>query len=214
MATDATSPDWKTNGLRIVRANNLDTNTPQTPGMTRAEAISHARVGAQKFWAGTVVVHPNAKTGPHHHGELETVIYIVRGRARFRWGARLEFVDEAGPGDFVYVPPYVPHQELNAKRDEPVEAVIVRSGQEPVVVNLDIPTPDQIPLHRNPTPSTRKSPMEIARKLRIQFVRHLRSASRKKAAPNGAASFSAHFAYTSFTACRRPARRALSPQSR
>ena len=112
--------DWKEHGLRIVRSGELDTNTPQTGGMTRAEAISHARVGATKLWAGTVVVHPNAKTGPHHHGEVETVIYIVRGRARFRWGNRLEFVDEAGPGDFVYVPPFVPHQELNARKDEPV----------------------------------------------------------------------------------------------
>src|SRR6202050_5222914 len=129
-------------GLRIVRSGELDSNTPQTPGMTRAEAISYARVGAQKLWAGTVLVHPNAKTGPHHHGDLETVIYIVRGRARFRWGERLEFVDEAGPGDFVYVPPYLPHQELNARTDEPVEAVVVRSGQEPIVVNLDIQTPD------------------------------------------------------------------------
>jgi uncharacterized RmlC-like cupin family protein len=135
-------PDWKNHGLRIIRSGELDANTPQTPGMTRAEAISHARVGAQKLWAGTVVVHPNAKTGPHHHGELETVIYVVRGRARFRWGNQLEFVDEAGPGDFVYVPPYVPHQELNARKDQPVEAVIVRSGQEPIVVNLDIPSPE------------------------------------------------------------------------
>jgi uncharacterized RmlC-like cupin family protein len=135
--------NWKENGLRIVRSNELDSNTPQTPAMTRAEAISYARVGAQKLWAGTVVVHPNAKTGPHHHGEVETVIYIVRGRARFRWGDKLEFVDEAGPGDFVYVPPYLPHQELNAKQDEPVEAVIVRSGQEAVVVNLDIPSPEE-----------------------------------------------------------------------
>jgi uncharacterized RmlC-like cupin family protein len=129
-------------GLRIVRSGELDSNTPQTPGMTRAEAISHARVGAQKLWAGTVVVHPNAKTGPHHHGELETVIYIVRGRARFRWGEHLEFVDEAGPGDFVFVPPFAPHQELNARKDQPVEAVIVRSGQEPVVVNLDMVSPE------------------------------------------------------------------------
>ena len=77
--------DWKNHGLRIVRAGQLDTNTAQTPGMTRAEAISHAKVGAQKLWAGTVVVQPDAKTGPHHHGELETVIYVVKGRARFRW---------------------------------------------------------------------------------------------------------------------------------
>jgi uncharacterized RmlC-like cupin family protein len=135
-------PAWKNHGLRIVRSGELDSNTPQTPGMTRAEAISYAKVGAQKLWAGTVVVHPAARTGPHHHGELETVIYVVRGRARFRWGDRLEFVDEAGPGDFVYVPPYVPHQELNARKDQPVEAVIVRSGQEPIVVNLDIASPE------------------------------------------------------------------------
>src|SRR5580692_1386611 len=135
-------PDWKKHGLRVIRSGELDSNTPQTRGMTRAEAISFARVGAQKLWAGTVVVRPNAKTGPHHHGELETVIYVVRGWARFRWGNRLEFVDEAGPGDFVYVPPYVPHQEMNARTNEPVEAVIVRSGQEPVVVNLNIASPE------------------------------------------------------------------------
>jgi uncharacterized RmlC-like cupin family protein len=137
------TPDWKTHGIRIVRAGELDSNTPQTPGMTRAAAISHASAGAQKLWAGTVVVQPDAKTGAHHHGELETVLYIVRGHARFRWGDHLEFVDEAGPGDFIFVPPFVPHQEINARPDEPVEAVVVRSGQEPIVVDLDIATPEQ-----------------------------------------------------------------------
>ena len=102
------------------------------------------------MWAGTVVVQPNARTGPHHHGELETVLYIVRGRARFRWGDRLEFVTEADPGDFVYVPPFVPHQEINAKPDEPVEAVVVRSGQEPIVINLAIETPE--PAGSDPDP--------------------------------------------------------------
>jgi len=135
-------PNWQDHGIRIVRAGELDTNTPQTPGMTRAAAITHASTGAVKLWAGTVVVEPNVKTGAHHHGELETVLYIVKGRARFRWGDRLEFVAEAGPGDFVYVPPFVPHQEMNARVDEPVEAVVVRSGQEPVVVNLDIESPE------------------------------------------------------------------------
>ncbi len=134
--------DWERSGVRIVRAGELDSNTPQTPGMTRAAAITHANSGASKLWAGTVVVAPNAKTGAHHHGEVETVIYVIRGRARMRWGDKLEFVDEAGPGDFIYVPPFVPHQEINARSDEPVEAVIVRSGQDPVVVNLDIPSPE------------------------------------------------------------------------
>jgi uncharacterized RmlC-like cupin family protein len=125
-------------GIRIIRAGELDTNTPQTPGMTRAAAITHATAGASKLWAGTVVVEPNVKTSAHHHGELETVLYIVKGRARFRWGQRLEFVDEAGPGDFIYVPPFVPHQEINASTDETLECVLVRSDNEAVVVNLDI----------------------------------------------------------------------------
>jgi uncharacterized RmlC-like cupin family protein len=150
--------DWKEHGIRIVRSGELDGNTAQTPGMTRAAAITHARTGAEKLWAGTVVVHPDARTGPHHHGELETVLYIVRGRARFRWGAHLEFVEEAGPGDFIYVPPFVPHQELNARRDEPVEAVVVRSGQEPIVVNLNIESPEPAPENPQPDPFHSKPP--------------------------------------------------------
>jgi uncharacterized RmlC-like cupin family protein len=138
MAESETKPNWKTNGVRIVRAGELDCNTPQTPGMARAAAITHARTGASKLWAGTVSIQPNAKTGAHHHGELESVIYVVNGRARMRWGEHLEYTAEAGPGDFIYVPPYVPHQEINAGTDEPLECVLVRSGQEPIVVNLDI----------------------------------------------------------------------------
>jgi uncharacterized RmlC-like cupin family protein len=130
--------DWRTQGVRIVKGSELDINTPQTPGMNRAAAITYARAGAQKLWAGTVTIHPNAKTGAHHHGEVESVIYVVKGKARMRWGERLEFMAEAGPGDFIYVPPFVPHQEINANPSEPLECVLVRSGQEPVVVNLDI----------------------------------------------------------------------------
>ena len=130
--------DWRTDGVRVVKAGTLDTNTPQTPGMDRAAAINFARVGAQKIWAGTVKIHPNAKTGAHHHGHLESVIYVLKGRARMRWGERLEFVAEAGPGDFIFVPPYVPHQEINASTNETLECVLVRSDNEAVVVNLDI----------------------------------------------------------------------------
>jgi uncharacterized RmlC-like cupin family protein len=138
MATAAES-HWKYGGVRIVPARQLDTNTPQTLGMERAAAITHARAGAEKLWAGTVVIEPQAQTGAHHHGELESVIYVVRGRARMRWGDRLEFVAEAGVGDFIFVPPSVPHQEINASEAEPLACVVVRSGQAPVVVNLDIP---------------------------------------------------------------------------
>ena len=133
------SPDWREFGVRIVRHGQLNANTAQTPGMHREAAISRASAGAEKIWAGTVQIQPGAQTGPHHHGPLESVIYVLRGRARMRWGDRLEFASEAGPGDFIYVPPYVPHQEINASEDEPLNCVVVRSDQQPVTVNLDLP---------------------------------------------------------------------------
>lgn len=149
--------DWKHDGVRVIRGDQLDPNTAQTPGMNRAAAINAARVGAQKIWAGTVTIHPNARTGAHHHGALESVIYVVRGKARMRWGGQLEFTAEAGAGDFIYVPPYVPHQEINASTDEPLECVLVRSDNEAVVVNLDIEAVEQPqevpwvdPIHRAP----------------------------------------------------------------
>ncbi|MFN9029079.1 MAG: cupin domain-containing protein [Betaproteobacteria bacterium] len=149
--------DWKHDGVRVIRGDQLDPNTAQTPGMNRAAAINAARVGAQKIWAGTVTIHPNAKTGAHHHGALESVIYVVRGKARMRWGERLEFTAEANAGDFIYVPPYVPHQEINASTSEPLECVLVRSDNEAVVVNLDIEPaerPEDVawvdPIHRAP----------------------------------------------------------------
>ena len=132
-------PGWRESGVRIVCHDQLDPRTPQTPGMHREAAISRASAGAEKIWAGTVTIQPGAQTGPHHHGHLESVIYVLRGRARMRWGDRLEFAAEAGPGDFIYVPPHVPHQEINASQDESLSCVVVRSDQEPVVVNLDIP---------------------------------------------------------------------------
>jgi uncharacterized RmlC-like cupin family protein len=143
------APDWRSNGVRVVHAGELDPNTPQTPGMNRAAAIDAARAGAEKLWAGTVVIHPDARTGAHHHGDLESVIYVVAGLARMRWGERLEFVAEAGPGDFIYVPPYVPHQEINASPHDELSCVVVRSGQEPVVVNLELPDveADPEPVH-------------------------------------------------------------------
>ena len=132
------TPVWRDDGVRVIRADQLDSNTAQTPGMSRAAAINHARVGAQKLWAGTVRIEPDARTGAHHHGALESVIYVVSGRARMRWGEHLEFFAEAGPGDFIFVPPFVPHQESNASPAEPLMCVLVRSDQEAVVVNLDI----------------------------------------------------------------------------
>jgi uncharacterized RmlC-like cupin family protein len=153
-----TDDRWKHDGVRVIKGDQLDANTPQTPGMFRQAAINHARVGAQKIWAGTVSIAPDAKTGVHHHGELESVIYVVRGRARMRWGERLQFIAEAGPGDFIFVPPYVPHQEINADPSQTLECVLVRSDNEAVVVNITdvepVEKPEEVywidPIHRRP----------------------------------------------------------------
>ena len=133
-----TSNRWRSEGVRIVRAAELDANTAQTPGMQRRAAVTTQRTGATKLWAGTVTIDARAKTGAHHHGDLESVIYVISGVARMRWGERLEFVAEAEAGDFIYVPPYVPHLEINARDDLQLHCVLARSGQQGLVYNLDI----------------------------------------------------------------------------
>ncbi len=125
--------------VRIVKPHQFDANTPQTPGMQRVAAISQELAGSQGLWAGITVVAPKTASGVHHHGEVETVIYVVSGRGKMRWGDRLEFEQDVEPGDFIYVPPFVPHQEINASPDTPYEWVIVRNSQEAVVVNLESP---------------------------------------------------------------------------
>jgi uncharacterized RmlC-like cupin family protein len=122
-SADATER-WKHDGVRVIPGNQLDPNVPSTPGMDRKAAINFARAGAQKLWAGTVTIKPDAKTGAHHHGHLESIIYVVRG--------------EANPGDFIFIPPYVPHQEINASPDQVLECVLVRSDGEAIAINLDI----------------------------------------------------------------------------
>src|SRR5260370_8260089 len=106
--------------------------------MDRNAEINFARIGAQTLWAGTGTIKPDAKTGAHHHGHLESIIYVVRGKARMRWGEHLQFTAEASPGDFIFIPPYVPHQEINASPDQVLECVLVRSDAKPLPINLTI----------------------------------------------------------------------------
>lgn len=148
---------WKHDGVRVIPGGQLDPNVPSTPGMDRKAAIDFARAGAQKLWAGTVTIKPDAKTGAHHHGHLESIIYVVRGKARMRWGEHLQFMAEANPGDFIFVPPYVPHQEINASADQVLECVLVRSDGQAIAINLDIEPvekPETVlwvdPIHRDP----------------------------------------------------------------
>jgi uncharacterized RmlC-like cupin family protein len=123
--------------VRVVKPHEFDANTPQTPGMQRVAAVSQQLAGSVGLWAGVTVVSPQVASGIHHHGALETIIYVVSGRAKIRWGSTLEHEADVEPGDFIYVPPFVPHQEINPSADTPSQWVIVRNAQEPVVVNLE-----------------------------------------------------------------------------
>jgi len=123
--------------IRVIKPQQFDTNTLQTPGMQRVAAVSKQLAGSQGLWAGVSVVAPNVASGIHHHGATETIIYVVSGHARMRWGDRMQFEEDVEPGDFIYVPPFVPHQEINPSPDTPSQWVIVRNSQEPIVVNLE-----------------------------------------------------------------------------
>jgi len=128
------------NEVRIIHPHECDSSTAQTPGMFREEGIGARTVGAQAIWVGHVTVDKGVRSGPHHHGELESAIYVISGHARFRFGDNLEHVVEANAGDFVFVPPYIVHQEINASGDEPVDMIVARSSQENIVVNVSLPS--------------------------------------------------------------------------
>jgi uncharacterized RmlC-like cupin family protein len=125
--------------VRIVKPHERDTSTAQTPGMERAEGCGAKTVGAQSIWVGHVHMNEGVRSGPHHHGEVESVIYVISGNARFRYGDKLENVVEAQAGDFVFVPPYLVHQEINASGDAGIDMIVSRSSQENVVVNVTLP---------------------------------------------------------------------------
>jgi uncharacterized RmlC-like cupin family protein len=122
--------------LRHVRGSELSGNTNQTTGMTRFEAIAGKTVGSTKVWMGQTHVAPSTSSGDHHHGETETAIYVVTGNPVFVFAEGDQEVRiETEPGDYVFVPPYVPHREENPGAEEAV-VVIARSSQEGVVVNV------------------------------------------------------------------------------
>jgi uncharacterized RmlC-like cupin family protein len=127
-------------GVRVIRAGEVSGDTAQTSGMTRSEAISGRQVGAQSLWMGTTVMAPAASSGDHHHGASETGIYVVSGHPAFVFRdpatgslARVE----TSPGDFVWVPPGLPHREENPDPAAAAVVVIARSTQEAIVVDVD-----------------------------------------------------------------------------
>jgi uncharacterized RmlC-like cupin family protein len=123
-------------GVRVVKPLQLDDQTAQTTGMRRLAAISHRLVGSQGLWAGVMLAEPDTASSVHHHGPLETVVYVLSGSSKVRWGSRLQHEVDLEPGDFVFIPPYEVHQEINPSPDQPTQWIVVRNGPEAVVVNL------------------------------------------------------------------------------
>jgi uncharacterized RmlC-like cupin family protein len=122
--------------VRVIKPLQLDDRTPQTTGMRRLVAISQPLVGSNALWAGVMLAEPGTASSVHHHGPLETVVYVLSGRSKVRWGSRLEHEVDLEPGDFLFIPSYMPHQEINPSPDQPTQWIVVRSGGEAVVVNL------------------------------------------------------------------------------
>jgi uncharacterized RmlC-like cupin family protein len=122
--------------IRVVHPEQLDSATAQTPGSQRLAAI-HSGAGIQSpIWGGLFRVKPGARTGIHHHGEQDTIVYVLSGSSYVRWGEQGEFNATAQAGDFLYVPAWLPHQEINPSSDDPFLWVVVRSTSAPIVVNL------------------------------------------------------------------------------
>ena len=125
-----------TPSVRVVRRDQLTDDTPQTSGLHRQVAFDSRNPDAKVLSAFRTTVQPGAATGAHHHGDQETILYVLEGTARYRWGDRLEYAVEAGPGDFVFIPAHTVHQEINASADDPTVWVVTRSNPDPIVVNL------------------------------------------------------------------------------
>ena len=122
--------------IRIVSPAEFDQQTAQTPGSERRAAIAPALGVASAIWGGLFAVAPGSRTGIHHHGEQETIAYVLSGICDIRWGERGESIARATAGDFIHVPAFLPHMEINPSRKVSFRWVVVRSTSTPIVVNL------------------------------------------------------------------------------
>ena len=122
--------------ITIVSPASFNAGTAQTPGSQRQAALAPALGVDTGMWGGIFVVEPGAKTGIHHHGEQETIAYVLEGDCVVHWGERGEFSGRAQAGDFIHVPRFLPHMEANASQEKPFRWVVVRSTSTPIVTNL------------------------------------------------------------------------------
>lgn len=135
--TSASPADAGKREVRLIQPGDRDDNTAQTPGLRRETAIDGKLVGARNLWMGYARMDPGVSSAPHHHGRSESGVYLLRGTCRFRFGENLEKAIDAQRGDFLYIPPYAVHEEVNLSSEEPVEFVVVRGSSENIAVPVD-----------------------------------------------------------------------------
>jgi uncharacterized RmlC-like cupin family protein len=126
-------------GIVVVRPSDRDLGTAQTVGMVREAGVSPETSGATGIWSGYVKGPPGMASGAHHHGDCETAIYVLSGRARFHFGPQLERSVDVGAGDFLFVPPNEVHVEENLSATEPVEFIVSRGCSGILTVNVPDP---------------------------------------------------------------------------
>ena len=115
----------------------LEGNPGQNSDMERVIAVSRDTVGSAALYSSIVTTAPLGRTEVHHHGECETSIYILSGRARFYSGEGLRDTVDANQGDFVYVPAFEVHVEENASDSEPLVVLLSRTCAGSVVHYVD-----------------------------------------------------------------------------
>jgi uncharacterized RmlC-like cupin family protein len=125
-----------TSNISVIRPSQFSAGTSQTPGSQRHAAICVGLGVTSGMWGGMFLVEPGARTGIHHHGSQETIVYVAEGESFVQWGERGEHSATVCTGDFLHVPGGLPHREVNPSRDKPFRWVVVRSTPEPIVVNL------------------------------------------------------------------------------
>jgi uncharacterized RmlC-like cupin family protein len=122
--------------VSVVHPNQFNQETSQTPGSLRLAAVSPGLGIHSGLWGGTFLVEPGAQTGIHHHGSQETVAYVLDGESYIQWGERGEHSVVARAGDFLHIPAWLVHREINRSKDVAFRWVVIRSSSEPIVVNL------------------------------------------------------------------------------
>jgi uncharacterized RmlC-like cupin family protein len=126
-------------GIKVVRPSERYKGVVQSGSMVREAGVAPETSGATSIWSGYVTTPAGLKSSVHHHGDCETAIYVLKGRARFRFGEKLEHSVEVGPGDFLFVPPFEIHQEENLSDTAPCELIVSRGCSGILTINVDDP---------------------------------------------------------------------------